>query len=904
MKNSTTPRRSLSARPGSASLRLKATALAAALGCGAMAQAQQAADTPQSVTVTGIRRGIETAISVKKNSDSIVESISAEDIGKLPDSSIAESIARLPGLAAQRVGGRAQSINIRGLSGDFAGTLLNGREQVSTGDNRAVEFDQYPSELLSGVDIYKTPDGALVGQGLSGTVNMKTVRPLDFGGRVVAFNLRGEKNSMGKLNPDSDDKGSRFSVSYVDQFADRTIGVALGYARLDSPSQAQRFEAWGYTGDDTAKAANGGKDVRVLGGFKANVDSTNQTRDGLMGVFQYRPSKNFESIVDAYYSKFDKVQKTRGFEVGLPWGGAKLSNPKIENDVLVGGTFSDIKPVLRNDLNKRTDELSALGWNNKLQMGGWTGVLDLSFSKAEKKESILETYAGIATRDSATFSFDNATGLATLKPSFNYADPAVVRLVDSGGWGQDGYIKWLNVTDELKAMRLSAQKDIGGFFGKLDFGVHYAEREKTKEVPEAFVDLKGSVRNSSGFTSTPTIVPSGLLVSPVSAGFIGFGNILAYDVQSAYDSVYKVTTKLHPDIFNKNWSVTEKVTTLYGKLDIDTEMGEVPIRGNVGLQYIHTDQHSTAFALANGNINNPPNYTAGTSYNDVLPSLNLSAEFKGDQKLRFGAAKQLARPRLDWLRASRNYSYDNAKNIFTGDGGNPFVEPFRANAFDLSYEKYFGTKAYVSVAAFTKKLKTYVYEQTLVADYSGLVNPNTGQVTPPGTLGTFKGPFNGTGGKIEGFELAVSTPLNVFTSALDGFGVIASYSDTRSGIKPQGPGTSLPLPGLSRRVSNLTAYYEKAGFSARVSQVSRSSFVGEITGFGADRDLVYIKPEKITDLQLGYEFGPGMLKGLSLLFQVNNLTNEPYARYDGTPDVPKEYVKYGRTYLFGLNYKL
>jgi outer membrane receptor protein involved in Fe transport len=150
----------------------------------------------QSVTVAGIRRGIEDAISVKKDSSSIVEAISAEDIGKLPDVSIAESISRLPGLAAQRVGGRAQQISVRGLSPDFSTTLLNGREQVSTGDNRSVEFDQYPSELISGVTIYKTPDAGLIGQGLSGTIDMQTVRPLAFSGRAVALNARGEKNSL------------------------------------------------------------------------------------------------------------------------------------------------------------------------------------------------------------------------------------------------------------------------------------------------------------------------------------------------------------------------------------------------------------------------------------------------------------------------------------------------------------------------------------------------------------------------------------------------------------------------------------------------------------------------------------------------------------------------------------
>ncbi|MCB1610890.1 MAG: TonB-dependent receptor plug domain-containing protein, partial [Xanthomonadales bacterium] len=151
------------------------------------------------VEVTGIRRGIESAISIKQESTSIIEAVSAEDIGKLPDSSIAESIARLPGLAAQRVAGRATTISIRGLAGDFSTTLLNGREQVSSGDNRSVEFDQYPSELLNQVVIYKTPDANLVAQGISGTVDLQTVRPLAFGKRVVSVNGRYEKNSVGEV---------------------------------------------------------------------------------------------------------------------------------------------------------------------------------------------------------------------------------------------------------------------------------------------------------------------------------------------------------------------------------------------------------------------------------------------------------------------------------------------------------------------------------------------------------------------------------------------------------------------------------------------------------------------------------------------------------------------------------
>jgi iron complex outermembrane recepter protein len=211
---------------------------------GAQAPAKTPTDTGE-IVVTGIRAGLSTSIATKRREQSIVEVVSAEDIGKLPDISIAESIARLPGLAAQRVNGRAQVISIRGLSPDFTTTLLNGRAQASSGDNRAVEFDQYPSELLSSVVVYKTPDANVSGMGLSGTVDLRTVRPLAYGKRVIAANIRGEFNDTKRLNHDVRRWGGRASISYIDQLTPE-LGVALGFAHLDSPSSNQHFKAYNY----------------------------------------------------------------------------------------------------------------------------------------------------------------------------------------------------------------------------------------------------------------------------------------------------------------------------------------------------------------------------------------------------------------------------------------------------------------------------------------------------------------------------------------------------------------------------------------------------------------------------------------------------------------------------------
>jgi outer membrane receptor protein involved in Fe transport len=160
---------------------------------------------------------------------------------------------------------------------------------------------------------------------------------------------------------------------------------------------------------------------------------------------------------------------------------------------------------------------------------------------------------------------------------------------------------------------------------------------------------------------------------------------------------------------------------------------------------------------------------------------------------------------------------------------------------------------------------------------------------------------------LKGIELSASVPFNLLSPSLDGFGVTASTSITNSGIRIPEPsgliGAEIPLPGLSKNVSNLTMYYEKEGFSARVSQRKRSDFVGEITTYDGTRALKYVVGESIVDLQLGYNFSEGSLKGLGLVFQVNNLNDAAYQTYSATPDKPLDYIKYGRTVMFGANYK-
>ena len=416
MKSQSSLRLSAPCRPG---VRVKpvAAACAALMLVSGVAEAQQAAEKPaqlDTVVVTGIRRSIEASIATKRFSDSIVEAISAEDIGKLPDSSIAESLARLPGLTGQRgTDGRVDRISIRGLSPEFSGVLLNGREIVSSNDSRAVEYDQFPAELVGSAVVYKTPDATLVGQGLSGTVDIRSLRPLSVKGRQMQFNVRGERNSNGNLvDGVTSPTGVRVSASYVDQFLDNKLGVSVGFARLDSPTQVKLTELVEFgdytpfgiplTGNVPSQVGSGQAMLPMF--WTATSSTKKNVRDGLMATVEYKPSNDLHTMVDLYYSKF-KTHEVGGkfaqslfgnWSAGITPAMSNISTTQIGDNTYA--SQADISQLVTNVGNydtRRTDDIVAVGWNTALKLGGdWKAIADLSYSRDKRNERYAEAYGG------------------------------------------------------------------------------------------------------------------------------------------------------------------------------------------------------------------------------------------------------------------------------------------------------------------------------------------------------------------------------------------------------------------------------------------------------------------------------------------------------------------------------
>lgn len=900
-------------------LRLSSSAVALLVAGGALAQeAPAVGPADQEIIVTGFRASLANAIAAKKSSDMIVESISAEDIGKLPDTSIAESLARLPGLAAQREGGRSQSLSIRGLAPDFSTTLLNSREQVTTNDNRGVDYDQFPSEMMGQVNVYKTPSANLIGAGLSGTVDLRTVKPLEYGKRAIALNARAEILDAKKLNPDSDTVGYRFAGTYIDQFANDTIGIALSASLMKSPSQTERFEAWGYPTDDSGTA--------TIGGAKPYAISGDLERKSVSGTLEWRPSENISTSVDLFYSNFKDHQTKRGVELPLAWGnGVPLTNIVVEDALVVGGTYSNVKGVVRNDIKNRDADLFAAGWNLKAGNDVMRATMDFSYSKVDRKDLDVETYSGTgrgyiegSTSRGATdtLAFEMTDRGSIFSGQLDYSDPSLIQLTSPQGWGgdiipggQDGYYNNRSIKDELAAFRVGAERDLGGIFRSVELGFNYTGRVKRLTPDEYFLGLKA---NTDGTASVP--VPADLLYEGgANMNFLGLGHTLAYDIEGLLESgLYNRVRNPNADVSTKGWRVREDVMTGYFQLNLDAPLGTSRLTGNIGVQLVNTDQQSDGMASSGtgAGVQNMP-FSDGASYFYALPTANFVIRGENDFIARLSAGRQLARARMNEMRASINYSFAQERALcpvltcspWTGDGGNARLRPWIADAVDVSLEKYFGQAAYVSAAGFYKKLKTYIYEQDVLMDFTGFpIRGNTEPVLRQGFVNIWS---NGEGGDLYGFELTGSLPFENITPALEGFGVQGSYSYTESKIQPNPEDPAQPLPGLSKHVWNATAYFERSGFSVRGSVRHRSSFLAETKGFGGALERRYANGETMVDAQIGYEFQKGSaLEGLSLLAQAYNLTNEPFSTYFiPDPRLVRDHEEYGRRFLFGVNYR-
>lgn len=726
---------------------------------------EAAADDIEVIAVKGIRGSLLRSQAEKMENTSIVEAISAEDIGKLPDSSIAESLSRLPGLSGERSGGRTSGISVRGFKEDFTGTSLNGRELIGIGDNRGVEYDLYPAEIMTGATIYKSSEASLLVQGIGGTVDLQTVRPLS-AKETITLNATYGISGRASDNPEFDNKDKRFALSFVEKFADETVGLAVAIASTESPNNQRKYGVWGYNANDNGQILPTGLDTQSI--------STELKRDTVSAVLQFQPNEDLNLIFDVLSIDYSDSGVLRGFIE--PFSSSNVTGSGVNST----GTQTGANPVLRTDPLQKDGELTVIGFNGSYYVNDeWSVSLDLASSKSEKRDLRGESYAGLARSgalDSSEFGsrdfvmssdgimFTGSDGLDA------FSDPAALQLTGPQVWGgglanladqfqtdvlqangdefsyfnaQDGFLNYADFEEELMTTRLEVKGNLDGdFITNVVAGVNYSDRTKMK-------DNKGLFATSSAYPLT-TGIPSEYLYNGLAdLTWAGLGKVVAYDGFAPYnDGTYTLNDAglLEPDRLGDSFEISEQVLTLYAKADFETELLDLPVTGNFGFQYVDTSQESTGyigvigsnFAVCDDNNDNMVDAACivknGADYSHFLPSVNVSIEVMDKTFVRVAANKTISRARIDQMKASGFVKFDqnidlisipNSRADVESYGtpwskftGNPELKPLESNNFDLSFEKYFTGEGYVAATVFYKDLVNWTRDGNELIDFT------------------------------------------------------------------------------------------------------------------------------------------------------------------------------------------
>ncbi len=907
---------------------------------GAWAQDQGSIET---VTVTGFRESIAAALQLKQNSQDVIEAITAEDIGKLPESSIADSLARLPGLASQRDNnGHWQDISVNGLPPSMTATLFDGRPQASTDNNRVIQFDQYPAELMSAVKVYKTGDASLVNSAIA-TVDLDTIRPLDYDKTTIVVGGQAEYDTRGALQPGANALGGRVNVSYIDQFAGGKLGVMLGFAMMSAPNQIYAQHPYSFNEPDD-----------VVTGLQDQVRSDTLARTGIISTIQWKPTSNLEVVIDGFYSVYNDSAIIRGAEIQT----ACCGNATAVGTPTEGVSSWIVTPQLMNyNYDDRSKQYSLGGTVNYDFGDGWSLKGDVGFSEADRNNDRIELYNGFGvngTQNTSTATLTAGAGSEgmigisgwSLPLSNNsnialgenlswqqgwYAPSAVS--YQGGNWVADpnGYSTgWPNGTvggsfgsnygsayfqrilseDIIRDTTWSVRKDIGGFFSDVEVGVSFSARSKN------YIDHEGiGALNSMNKSQA---IPSSWVLKPTDLSAFGLPSMVSINAKTAWASG-AYTYLERPDEVNNNWLVKETVWTPYFEFGIDSQLFGKPLTGNFGSQFVHTDQNVSglnkenvaSFCGGTGQnscpwyVNTFTPFDVDSQYWDILPSMNLTWQVADDKQIRLGIGRSLARPRFDTMGGGSNVSYNTADTTgfpFGGSVANPKLKPWLSDDVDMTYEWYYAPGEALFVEGFYKNLESFIYHTDTIVDFHPYANLVPAGYTVTNWTGLIGSYANGTGGGLEGVVVGGNFALSHFADWLDGFGIEAQGTLVSSSIKIPDSGTSPTgqIPELSKFSSNVSFYYEKSGFQFRINDRYRSSYVQEVPNFDGTLQSIQGAAENTVDLQVSYTLN----NNLTFSFAGENLTDTPMNSYlDGKTNHPQYYKLFGTNLLFGVSYK-
>ena len=813
------------------------------------------------VVVTGQRAALQSAQKIKQDSDEIVDSIVAEDIGKLPDRSVTEVLQRIVGVTIshtiasndpEHYSVEGSGVNIRGLT--FVRSELNGRDSFSANGGRALNFDDVTPELMAGVDVYKNPSAEQIEGGIGGLVNLRTAMPFDFTGQKFSMSLsEGYSTLAGKKSPKiSGLYSNRWDLGSAGQF-----GALIDLAHSVSKTRTDAFQV-----DPYFNVTSNGQSVWVPESASwRRVDFTNK-RNGIYAALQWKKDQVSSSLT-YFKSRYDQewdenaifTQASTPYNLTVDPGATYASNGVLLKGTLRDDTDGGLNFGADTRVAKRKSDTQDISWNvNWKASDRWAFDADLQLIKATTKDFDSTVATGV---QMAKETLDLSGGMPNI--SFDSSDLAALANAANYYWAftQEHFDKGIATE---KALKLDAKYSFDDpVFSDLRFGVRLTQRGATTQNSNpsynwqpitqtwqqgwditqlAYLSdqrFSGNTHtvNFSNFMNGKVSVPS--LIMPdtsVAAGYPtsyatlhGYTNLLCVNGNSC--STYTPAAYGANDPAGTN-DQSERTQTLYSQLRFGFDDWKVPVDGNVGLRLVRTEADAHGYI-----VYTPPNYLpAGATptgipvpdvaaiaesrdykntYNDFLPSLNLRAKATSDLQFRFALAKAITRPDFSQMQAytslnqtitgtvaSSGNTYNVTNVSDTGTAsGNPNLRPIKSNQADATAEWYFSKSGSLTFAAFDKELKDVIINETFLTPVLDTSGNTVNFVTTA--------PVNGAKGYARGFELAYQQYFDKLPGFLSGFGVQANYTfvNTHTSLYNPVTATSCGATGLGADNLNL-----------------------------------------------------------------------------------------------------
>lgn len=632
--------------------------------------------TLDNITVIGQRASLNQAVQAKQMSDHVMEVISADNMGQMPNVTVAEALVRLPGVNGTRDRGNESLATVRGLGPRMTMGTVNGREIASSEPNRAVRWEVFPTEIVSTVKVYKTQSADLVAGGLAATVDISTISPLDYTGPGFVGTAGPVFYDHAKDVDGYSPWGNRFGASWVHQINDN-LAVALGATYQKQKNSNSSIGSWGYTDATTSRDVDGDGTVDPTPwGAADQLKLTEQTRTGAMGTVQWR-SGNVELKFDGLYSRIeideDQLQNWFNglaystFSTGAnPYTTPGSSYTIVDGDV-VAGTLANSNLQVDHVVSHYNEvkTLTAGGLNAKWSGDVWTLGSDLSFSQA-KRDNTWQAVRFGSNPDTVSFDFRRSV------------TPTISTSSDTPEWGIAGQTEPQGLRDRIAALALNASRSVdAAAFTSLEFGARAARREKQN---------RRFISNQSGYDQ-PISAYQGL-ISPVTMPDLNVPTLTGGNMDAIAEIGFGGfdPATLEEQLLD-HWNVKEDVREAFAKAVFSSQLFGTDITGNIGVRLVNTRTTSDGFDSVGTTVQASSD---SKEYTDVLPSATVNFLIDDQRILRFAVAKVIARPPLDELRTGRRLDDPNVTvGQLTGSGGNPQLDPFKATQVDLSYEWYF-----------------------------------------------------------------------------------------------------------------------------------------------------------------------------------------------------------------------